>query len=105
MPKSKLYVKLHRAIWRNDKGEYHREDGPSIVYANGSEEWFLNGLSHREGGPAVVFPEGDNYWYLYGQRHREGGPACLHSDGTKYWYLNGLKYTEKEYNDQFKTLR
>jgi hypothetical protein len=25
------------------KGEYHREDGPAIEWANGNKSWYLNG--------------------------------------------------------------
>ena len=82
MANSKLYVEFERVRWKNGKGLLHRDDGPAIVYSNGSKGWLKNG-----------------------NLHREDGPACEHSDGTKYWYLNGNKYTEKEYNAKIKTLR
>ena len=49
-----------RREWRNASGEYHREDGPAIIYyrEDGSieQEWFyLNGLIHRELGSAVIY--------------------------------------------------
>jgi hypothetical protein len=30
-------------IWRNEMGEFHREDGPAIEYANGNKEWYRDG--------------------------------------------------------------
>lgn len=29
--------------WWNDSGSLHREDGPAVVYYDGSKEWFLDG--------------------------------------------------------------
>ena len=29
-------------------GKLHREDGPAIEYANGSKEWWLNGVEYTE---------------------------------------------------------
>ena len=54
-------------FWFNDKGEYHRLDGPAIEYANGSKEWYINGIRHREDGPAIEYSDGEKYWYYYGQ--------------------------------------
>lgn len=38
--------------------------------------WALNGKYHREDGPAVVYDDGTSYWYYENDRmHRIGGPA------------------------------
>ena len=29
--------------WFNELGQYHREDGPSLIYPTGEIDWFLNG--------------------------------------------------------------
>ena len=77
-------------------GEYHREDGPAIEYANGSKYWFRNGEYHREDGPAIEHVNGANVWYLNGKWHREDGPAVEYADGTKEWCLNGDAVTGSE---------
>ena len=105
MQKSKLYVELDYVAWKNDKGDFRREDGPAVVYSNGDTYWYLNNKCHREDGPAVEHSNGDTYWYLNGERHREDGPAIEYIDGIKSWYLNGIHYSKKEYNDKIKTLR
>ena len=51
-------------VYRNSKGQYHREDGPAIEYALGDKVWFINGQRHRTDGPAVEYADGDKYWYL-----------------------------------------
>ena len=51
-------------IWCNEKGEWHREDGPAFEYANGNKFWRINGKLHREDGPAAEYPNGNKYWYL-----------------------------------------
>lgn len=75
-------------------GQFHREDGPAIIYAGGAGAWFLNGNLHREDGPAIEHVNGTKEWFLNGQRHREDGPAIEYSDGSKYWYLNGNLHRE-----------
>lgn len=56
-------------------GEYHRDEGPAIEYANGSKSWFING-----------------------KRHRIDGPACEWSTGPR-WYIDDKQLTEKEFNE------
>ena len=82
--------------WYNEQGKRHREDGPAIVYPDGSV-WYLNGQYHREDGPAVEWATGRKEWWLNGKRHREDGPAYEGFTGSKSWYLNGKKYTEEEF--------
>ena len=75
-------------VWyRNDK--LHREDGPAIEWADGRKEWYRNGKLHRDDGPAVEYADGGKVWYRNGELHREDGPAVECADGRKYWYRNG----------------
>jgi hypothetical protein len=32
--------------WFNELGQYHREDGPSLIYSSGHIDWFLNGVNY-----------------------------------------------------------
>jgi hypothetical protein len=45
-------------------GKHHREDGPAVIWDDGTEEYYLNGKRHRKDGPAVIFPwnGGDQFW-------------------------------------------
>ena len=61
-------------IYTNDKGQYHREDGPAIIWSDGTQYWCINGKIHREDGPAII------------TRH-----------GTQFWYMDGISYTGSEY--------
>jgi hypothetical protein len=73
----------------NEGGQFHREDGPAIIYPNGYEEWWLNGLRHRVGGPACTGEDGYNQeWWVNGIIHREDGPAKVSGDEEEYW-VNG----------------
>lgn len=74
---------------RNSSGQLHREDGPAVVYPDGSHSWCRNNQLHREDGPAAIYPDGSQHWYRNGQLHREDGPAVIYRDGRQYWYLNG----------------
>ncbi len=51
-------------IWRNDKNEIHREDGPAVIYRKGRNEWYINGNLHRVDGPAVIYSNGTQFWYI-----------------------------------------
>lgn len=35
-------------IWVNAKGHWHRINGPSVEYANGSKEWRIEGECYTE---------------------------------------------------------
>lgn len=84
-----------RYEWWDEKGRNHREDGPAIIYKEGTKMWFIDGLLHREDGPAVE-QSNKNSWYLHGRLHREGGPAIICKNGHKEWYLNGIEYQKEE---------
>jgi hypothetical protein len=85
-----------KEIWKNQQGLLHREDGPAVVYSDGTREWYRNDQLHREDGPAVVFPDGRKYWYRNDRRHREDGPAIIYPNGRK-WYLHGEQLSEEEF--------
>ena len=51
-------------VFKNKYGQYHREDGPAIEYADGHKEWFINGLLHRIDGPAIEFKSGAKHWWI-----------------------------------------
>jgi hypothetical protein len=68
--------------YNNEKGQYHREDGPAIERHNGYKAWWINGLVHREDGPAIVF-----------------------SDGVEQYWLNGKKYSKKDWEVEVLKMR
>jgi len=72
-----------------EKSQYHRLDGPAVIYTNGQEEWWINGQRHRLDGPAVICPDGQVEWYINGKRHRLDGPAVIYPDGVKEWWKHG----------------
>ena len=53
-------------IWFNADGQLHRDNGPAIEYASGSNAWFMNGFLHREDGPAIEEADGAKEWWLNG---------------------------------------
>ena len=87
----------------NDNGELHSiqkpfvvvegdEDfqenyGPAIIYPDGRQYWYIDGLLHREDGPAIIYPDGGKEWYISGKLHREDGPA-IEQASTKKWTIN-----------------
>jgi len=51
-------------IWRNERGEFHRTDGPAVIWKDGTEFWYQNDLQHRTDGPAVIWGTGKEYWFI-----------------------------------------
>lgn len=105
-------------VWTNDAKQRHRVDGPAVIFADGSEEWWYEGLLHRDGKPAKTHPNGDCVWYTHGKLHctsgpaivslitewwvngklhRLNGPAIEYPDGRRSWYANDLHFTEEEF--------
>jgi len=72
-------------LWKNDKNELHREDGPAVEYQDGSKEWRINGKLHRLDGPAVEWKDGHKEWWVHGEKHRINGPAIEYVNGDKFW--------------------
>lgn len=81
-------------LYKNDSGEFHRDNGPAVVEADGQEEWYQNGKLHREDGPAIVRSHREGDWYKNGEPHREDGPAITEADGTQFYYTNGKLHRE-----------
>jgi hypothetical protein len=51
-------------IWRNEIGQFHRFDGPAVIYTDGSQFWYFNGKCHRLDGPAWIGIDGSQQWYI-----------------------------------------
>jgi hypothetical protein len=77
--------------WKNEVGEYHREDGPAREFTDGYKSWWMNGKRHRLDGPAIEYANGDKEWHKEGKLHREDGPAIERADGYKEYRINGVK--------------
>jgi len=41
-----------------NKGTLHREDGPAVIYQNGTLHWYVNNIRHRIDGPATIWWNG-----------------------------------------------
>jgi hypothetical protein len=85
----------YKERWVDKKGGLHREDGPAIIYNNGSYSWYKHGAFHRVDGPAVSMPSWEG-WFIDALYHREGGPAYTNKmNGNKQYFLNGAEVTEE----------
>ena len=67
MTKSRLKIIYGDKVWSNEKGQYHREDGPALEYNNGTKYWIVNDKYHREDGPAFERLDGSKLWYYHGK--------------------------------------
>ena len=84
-------------IWKNLKGELHRDNGPAVIYKGGNKYWYQNGKRHRDNDlPAVIYKNGDKYWYQNGLRHRVDGPAVVWPNGREWYYIFDICLELKE---------
>jgi hypothetical protein len=56
-------------IYYTENDSLHRKDGPAIVWENGSQEWFINGVRHRTNGPAYTYTDRYQGWCIKGRRY------------------------------------
>lgn len=77
-----------------ENGEFHRENGPSCIYADGTKEYHNHGKLHRLNGPALTHANGDCWWYKEDKIHRVGGPAISFADGGRFWYQENRLHNE-----------
>lgn len=91
--KTEIYFK--RCI-KNDPSQVEK----IFFYVNEDKYWTLNGDYHREDGPAVVWHNGYKGWYLNGKFHREDGPAIEYTDGRKSWYRRKIILIKKTIGKQ-----
>ena len=57
--------------YRNSRGDLHRAHGAAVIYTDGAEYWYQDGLRHSTYGPAVIYADGISFWYLHGYRMSE----------------------------------
>ena len=50
-----------KEVYKNEKGQYHRVDGPAVVEGD-KKIWCFNGRLHRICGPAYIGISRD--WYI-----------------------------------------
>ena len=84
--------------WINENGQLHSDTNPAIIYDNGFQGWYHNGLKNRAGGPAIIREDNTKEWWVNDRLQRTDGPAVEHSDGANLWYINGVRFTENEYH-------
>lgn len=76
-------------IWYH-KGKRHRDSGPAIIYANGTEEWWKHGKPHRDHDlPAVKTTDGLLAWYQDGKCHRDNNQPSWIFQHQKKWFCHG----------------
>lgn len=75
-------------IFINRNGDLHKDDGPAVIYQDGTVEFYQNGRLHNLFGPSVIRTDGHKEWWVRGQLHRKEGPAIIDKDGYCAYYRN-----------------
>lgn len=69
-----------------------------------STRWVVKGQFHREDGPAIVYDNGGASWWRHDKLHRIGGPAVECEFGNHLWYIDGKQFTQAAYSAQMAKL-
>jgi hypothetical protein len=77
-----------RVVYRNEKKELHREDGPAIEYNNGTMLYYINGILRREDGPAIIRADGKKQYWIYVGTDSRG----FHFHAAYFNYPGRIKY-------------
>lgn len=81
--------------WLN--GEPHRnpKNGPAVVWADEYKAWHYKGKRHRDEGPAIIYPDGTKKYFVNGSLHRnpKEGPAVERTNGQNEYWEYGKKST------------
>ncbi len=56
------------------------------------EEKFLNDELHCDDGPAILYSDGTELYWKHGRLHREGGPAVKWANNTEEYWVDGVQY-------------
>lgn len=90
--------------YRDEKGYYHREDGPALFndYRIDNEYWYYDVKLHRLDGPAAIYNLSKiKSYYIHGNCHRADGPAIERENGNnEYWY-NNINYPNIKNNNEW----
>ena len=70
------------------------------VFEDGTTYWTVNRKFHREDGPAVKWANGSEKYYLNDKLHREDGPAVKLANGTEEYWLNNKKYSKEDFDKE-----
>jgi len=68
------------------EGKFETKEVSTIPYRN----------FHRKDGPAIIWSDGDEEWFVNGKRHRLDGPAIDWKNLPKEYWINGKKLNTKE---------
>lgn len=75
----------------DDKEQYHREDGPAVIWSDSEEMWCLHGKIHRTNGPAFIEPGCIEYWINDCQIFNSDDISLIDGNPENILYLK-LKY-------------
>jgi hypothetical protein len=80
-------------IWRNKKGQFHREnDKPAVEFSNGGKKWYINGQLHRENDkPVIEYPNGMKFWYINGRFIKRNFDKDFNIHNDKFFDIDGYE--------------
>lgn len=81
----------------NENKKVARIKSVKTINSRGDELWIYSGSRfHREDGPAVILADGTEMWWQYDNLHRADGPAIMRPGGNMEWWYNGTLFNSPE---------
>ena len=82
-------------LQKYDEGEYHLPNNEMMVVSNYRVIFLKHDNPHRDNGPSIIYHDGTEFWHSNGKRHRLDGPAVTWKTGLKEWWISGREITKK----------
>jgi len=96
-------LRLIHGKWREFsvvRGEVRRSDGhvwETHLDRRGNCRYFRDRQLHRDDGPAVIWDDGSVEYWVNGQLHRLDGPAVIWDDETVQFWVENRRLTAAEF--------
>lgn len=92
--------------WLNEAGELHRVGKPAYINpTSGYESYWFNGQRHREDGPAIIWGDGIEFYYFdgisYSKKEWQKLVSSTQSCAGKIVEIDGKKYRLEEVSQSF----
>lgn len=67
-------------------------DSPTIITSDNTFKWYNSeGQLHRENGPAIIYKDGTREWYIHGQLTKVDGPEFNHKLSVSFPWIFPFK--------------
>ncbi len=80
-------------LYFNEKGQRHRNEGPAMIWPDGSCAWYKNGELYRKNGPLTIRLDGTQQYRkcIYNPADTKDGLIAIFPDHSRLQCQNGIR--------------